>query len=247
MEELFESSAIAHLVEKQWKKWLALTAPHVEGPARTFPTVTISRERGSGGSVIAKEVAERLGFVLFDSQLVDHVARAAAVDRIVVAHMDERSQRSIKEWTERVIQRQAFSPQSYMGHLTKTILTAGEKGKAVILGRGAHLLLPPSRCLRVRVIAPLAVRVNRVAAATGVPREEAEDLIEQTDRQRAAFIRDNYRESDADPRLYDLVINTGEMSLQTAADLIIQVVQARFPEIREAATEAAGNLASAGR
>ena len=99
-EEMYESRAIAQLVEQQWKKWLLLTqqraAKETFGP---FPTVAISRERGSGGGIIGKQVADRLGFVLFDSEIVDHVARAAAVDRMVVAHMDERSQRSIKEWT----------------------------------------------------------------------------------------------------------------------------------------------------
>ena len=115
MGELFESPAIAQLVEKQWKKWLLLTQERPGPPALgPFPTVTVSRERGSGGGVTAREVADRLQFVVFDSEIVDHVARAAAVDRIVVAHMDERSQKSIKEWTERVMHRRRFSDESYI-------------------------------------------------------------------------------------------------------------------------------------
>lgn len=252
MTEMFDSPTIARLVEEQWRKWLILTQPREgEGrPSKPFPTVTISRERGSGGGIIGRRVAERLGFVLFDSEIVDHVARAASVDRIVVAHMDEQSQRSIREWTERVIRHRAFSPQSYMVHLTRTILTAGEKGRAVIIGRGAHLILPPERCFRVRVIAPLEVRIQRVAAGSGVSLQEAATIIAETDRHRAQFMRENFQQSDANPLLYDLVINTSEISLETAADLILHAVSAKFPHVQEnhaAAASVAPQRAAAGR
>ena len=76
MGEMFPSSAMAQMMEKQWKKWLLLTQQRAgKEPLGPFPTVTISRERGSGGSLVARLVADRLGFVLFDSELVDHVAR----------------------------------------------------------------------------------------------------------------------------------------------------------------------------
>ena len=233
-EEMYESRAIAQLVETQWKKWLLLTqqraAKEALGP---FPTVAISRERGSGGGLVGKQVADRLGFVLFDSEIVDHVARAAAVDRMVVVHMDERSQRSIKEWTDRVVQGKRFSAQGYMAHLTKTILAAGEKGNAVIIGRGAHLLLPVERCLRVRVIAPMEIRIERLCAS-GLKRAEAESIIAETDRHRAQFIQENFHVSDADPLLYDLVINTSEIALETATELIVRAVEAKFPQVLQA-------------
>ena len=234
MGEMFPSSAMAQMMEKQWKKWLLLTQQRAgKEPLGPFPTVTISRERGSGGSLVARLVADRLGFVLFDSEIVDHVARSAAVDRMVVAHMDERSQRSIKEWTERVMHRQQFSAQGYMAHLTKTIMTAGEKGRAVILGRGAHMLLPVERCFRARVIAPLEVRVERLCAS-GVARAEAEMVIAETDKQRAQFIRENFRQSDDDPLLYDLVVNTREIAVETAAELIVRAVETKFPQVLQA-------------
>lgn len=232
MTEMYESSNIAQMVEKEWKKWLLLTQqrPH-EGPGRSFPTVTVSRERGSGGSSVAKLVAERLGFALFDSEIVDHVARSASVDRLVVTQMDERSQRSIQAWADRVTQNQNFSAQSYLAHLTKTLLTIGEKGRAVIIGRGAHLLLPVERCIRVRVIAPQEIRIQRLAAGLGMQPSEAAAVIAETDQQRAEFIRESFQQIDANPLLYDLVINTGKIALETAAELVVRAVEAKFPEI----------------
>ena len=235
MTEMFESSEIAQLVERQWKKWLLLSQQRSEGahPSLLFPTVTISRERGSGGGIIGKQVADRLHFVAFDSEIVDHVARSASVDRMVVMHMDERSQRSIKEWTDRVIHRQAFTPQTYMTHLTKTILTAGEKGRSVIIGRGAHLLLPEDRCFRVRVIAPLVVRIERLAISTGVARAEAEVILAESDKQRTQFTKENFNQVDGNPRLYDFVINTAKIELSTASDLIVRAVVDKFPVVLE--------------
>ncbi|MBI3933549.1 MAG: cytidylate kinase-like family protein [Acidobacteria bacterium] len=234
MTEMYESSELAQMVERQWKKWLLLTQQRAHEESRqSAPTVTISRERGSGGSSIAKLVAERLGFVLFDSEIVNHVARSAAVDRLVVAQMDEHSRRRIKAWTDRVSQNKNFSAQSYMAHLTKTILTIGEKGQAVIIGRGAHLLLPLERCFRVRVIAPQEMRIQRLASGSGMERSEAEAVVMETDQQRAALIQENFLQLDANPLLYDLVINTGGISLETAAEMVVRAVEAKFPQVFE--------------
>ena len=222
-------SGIAQMVERQWKKWLLLTQHRAgEKPLPFFPTITVSREKGSGGSSVGRLVAERLNFVVFDSEIVDEVARSASVDRLVVEHLDERSRHSIGEWTERILHRRSISPETYMAHLTKTIVTIGHKGRAVIIGRGAHLLLPAERCFRVRVVAPWEARVQRVAAVTGLERSVAENVVRETDQQRALFIQENFQQLDSNPLLFDLVINTGGMTLDTAAGLVIRGAEANF-------------------
>jgi len=237
MTEMYESSHLAQMVEKQWKKWLLLTQQRAQQQSlQPLPTVTISRERGSGGSTIGKLLAERLGLVLFDSEIVDHVARSAAVDRLVVSQMDEHSQRSIKAVSDRVSRAKNFSPQSYLAHLAKTLLTIGEKGGAVIVGRGAHLILPLERCFRVRVIAPRELRIHRLAAGSAMERTQADALISETDKQRAQFIRENFQQVDADPLLYDLVVNTGKITLETAAEVIARAVEADFPQVLQIQT-----------
>jgi cytidylate kinase len=240
MNEMYETPGIAQMVEREWNKWLLLTQHRAgQKKAELFPTVTVSREKGSGGSSIGRLAAERLGFVIFDSEIVDEVARSASVDRLVVKHMDEQSRRGIKESTDRVIRHQSFSPETYMAHLTKTILTIGEKGRAVIIGRGAHLLLPLERCFRVRVVAPLEIRVQRLSAGAGLESSAAESIVAQGDQQRAQFIQENFQQSDANPLLYDLVINTGGITADTAAELVVRAVGAKFPDVLHPATLAA--------
>jgi cytidylate kinase len=231
---MYESSETAHMVEREWNKWLQLTQQRArEELRRSAPTITISRERGSGGSSIGRLAAERLGFAIFDSEIVDHVARSAAVDRMVVARLDEHSQRSIGSRSERVSLARHFPPQSYMAHLTRTLLTIGENGQAVVIGRGAHLILPLERCFRVRVIAPQEVRILRLVTGSGIDRRQAEAQLADTDKQRAEFIRENFQQADSNPLLYDLVINTGRIELNTAAELIVHGVEAIFPQVRQ--------------
>jgi cytidylate kinase len=241
MTEMYESSDLAQMVERQWKKWLLLTQQAHQKSLQPLPTVTISRERGSGGSTIGRLLAERLGFILFDSEIVDHVARSAAVDRLVVSQMDERSQHSIQSWADRVSQAKNFSAHSYMAHLTKTILTIGEKGRGVIVGRGAHLILPPERCFRVRVIAPQELRIQRLAASSAMERSQAEALIAETDKQRSQFIQESFQQVDANPLLYDLVINTGKITLEGAAEVVERAVEAGFPQVLKTHTGEAQN------
>ena len=64
-------------------------------------------------------------------------------------------------------------------------------------------------------------------------------MITETDRQRTQFIKENFHQADGNPLLYELVINTGEITLETASDLIVQAVLARFPQVQEIKADAA--------
>src|SRR5580704_8459275 len=55
-----------------------------------FRIITVEREYGAGGSLVAAELAHRKGWQLFDQQLTGEIARMAAVDRKLVARCDEK-------------------------------------------------------------------------------------------------------------------------------------------------------------
>lgn len=142
----------------------------------------------------------------------------------MVENLDEGSRHSIKEPTERAMPRHTFSPETYTAQLTKTVLTIGGKGRAVIIGRGAHLLFPMERGFRVRVVAPFEIRVQRVAAGAGVERAAAGSAIGETDWQRAQFLQENFHQLDDTALLYDLVIDTSGITLDTAAEFVVREV-----------------------
>src|SRR5262249_8116953 len=83
-------------------------------------------------------------------------------------------------------------------------------------------ILPAGTTLRVRLV---AIREDRIAATClrlGVSAQEAARWVEQTEKERTAFIRDHFQQDPTDPRRYDLVLNTSRWSIPECAELIIQ-------------------------
>jgi len=78
--------------------------------------------------------------------------------------------------------------------------------------------------LKVRVVAPLALRVERVMALQGLSREQAHEFVTRHDAQRRALIEAVFNADLSDVSLYDLVLNTAGMTKEAAAELIVKAV-----------------------
>jgi cytidylate kinase len=105
---------------------------------------------------------------------------------------------------------------------------AVKAGQAVIVGRGGQALLAGRRdVLHVRIIAPIERRIQYVMQREGLDRAAAQRRIEGKDRDRANFLMSAHRKNPADARLYDLVVNTGVLHLDTAVDLVILALDSK--------------------
>jgi cytidylate kinase len=102
----------------------------------------------------------------------------------------------------------------------RVIGAIGRHGKAIIVGRGANFVLPPENRFRVRIIAPLELRVNRVAETYGVSKKEAKRHVLRTESDRRAFVRKYFHSDIGDPANYDVIFNTGTLSVESAAAAI---------------------------
>jgi cytidylate kinase len=102
----------------------------------------------------------------------------------------------------------------------KILGTIGKHGRAVIVGRGANFLLPPEKRLSVRVIAPQEVRIKNVAREYSVSVDVAKTRILKTESDRKAFIKKYFNGDIEDPLNYDLIINTGTLSIDDAANAV---------------------------
>ena len=99
--------------------------------------------------------------------------------------------------------------------------TIGKHGNAVIIGRGANFILPKERMFRVRVIAPLELRIQNVMQEYGTSEEETKRRVLRTESNRHAFIRKYFNAGIADPENYDFLINTGTLKLDAAVHAVI--------------------------
>ena len=211
--------AVHQIVEEQMKRWQILHTEKVEEEA-TVPSVTLSREPGSGGRVVAQKLAERLEFDLFYQEVLHEIANRAEVSKQMLATLDERGLSILEDWISSLVYDRHLWPDEYLKHLMNVIGTIGKHGRAIIVGRGANFILPPEQRFRVRITAPQKLRIQNVARDFNISAEEAKRRIIKTESNRKAFIRKYFNADIADPNNYDLVINTSTLNIDSVTDII---------------------------
>ncbi|NNG01783.1 MAG: cytidylate kinase-like family protein [Desulfobacteraceae bacterium] len=204
--------SIQKIVEEQAHRWQLLHAKAPEAP-RTLPVVTVSREPGSGGKLVAQGIAEELGLDLFHQEVIHEMAKSAKVSMRLLETLDEKGLTVLEEYISSLVHREHLWPDGYLKQLLKVIGTIGGHGRAVIVGRGANYVLPADHRFRIRVIAPKAFRASKVAAQFDISPDEALRRIIRTGSDRKAFVRKYFNKNISDPLNYDMILNTGTMSI----------------------------------
>ena len=210
--------AMHQLIEEQVRRWELLRKEKRED--KTMPVITLSREPGSGGNLVAKAVADRLGLEIFDQKLINAMAENAEASIRVIQTLDEKSISMVEDWVSAAISERHLWPDEVLRVLMRVIGTIGTHGKAIIVGRGANFVLPAENRFRVRIIAPLELRVNRVVETDAVSKKEAKRRVLRTESDRRAFVRKYFHSDIGDPINYDMVLNTETLSVASAATAI---------------------------
>ena len=214
--------AIHQLIEEQVRRWELLRQEKKD--LKLQPVITLSREPGSGGSLVAKAVAQRLGLDLFHQEIINAMAQNADTTTRIIRTLDERGVSMIEDWVSAAISDRHLWPDEMAKVLMRVIGTIGNHGKAIIVGRGANFVLPPENRFRVRIIAPMKRRVNCVAESYGISKEEAKRRVMRTESDRRAFVRKYFHSDIADPANYDMILNTGTLSIESAANAICNAI-----------------------
>ncbi len=182
-------------------------------------TITLEREYGAGGGAIARKLAERLGWKLWDQELTCEIARVAKVDQAVVERMDERCDslfyrlmkvfmRGSMEQSLPVRGMDYFDADSMVEFMQRVISGAASEGNSVIVGRGAPFLLRARPdTFHVFVYAPLEEKIRRLRQA-GKSEDEAIDEIASVDRQRVIFVRKYFGMDWPTRELYHMMLNS---------------------------------------
>jgi cytidylate kinase len=197
-------------------------------PPAMKPHVCVSRETGAGGEEIAAEVARSLGWHLLDRNLLHNIAEAGAISESLLRVVDEQRWSWLGELFVTWERMGGLNQGGYVLRLGEFVTMVAQNVPVVIVGRGAHCVLPHERGLNVRIIAPRRDRVERVRQSKGCTRAAAESEVDVTDAARNEFVRRYFLCDPADPHLYDLVLNTGGMSLEAATELIVAECRRRF-------------------
>ncbi len=224
-------STKAKLVEKQMRNWeitrqQRLDVEKHKQVKEVADFVTISRAVGSAGGRVAHRLAERLGWPLFDKEILQHMAGDNQVRTRLYEKMDERDTGWLESMMRNLLQGE-FRKEDYFYRLSETILTLARQGPAVFLGRGADFVLPQDRGLRVRLLAPEKTRVREFAKQAQCDERVARARIDRIERERVEFIRQFFGKQKADPMRFDLMINLGRVTHDEAIEMIITALRLR--------------------
>lgn len=197
------------------------------------PCLTISKEIGSRGEEFAQALSQRLGWKIYDRELVEYIAQNAHVRQNMVEMFDEKTQNEIHNWVFTLLDRHALGSDKYFKHLVTAITAIGEQGRAIILGRGANFILPSDRALRLKVTAPLQHRIDYIMKKFELSEKEAFARVHLTDKERLAFLHRFFHHDAEEITSYDLILNLGTLSLSGAEHIVIQALKQKFSQFKD--------------
>ena len=196
------------------------------------PSVTISRQIGSGAMAVAGELAEYLQsrapapckWMVFDKNLAEKVLEEHGLPKEIARFMPEDHVSAIHDAVEEML---GLHPPSrtLLQQTTETILHLANLGNVILVGRAANVITRQLKnVFHVRLIAPLEHRIQQVMTRNHLEYKAALDFINKQDRGRKRYLK-NYFHTDIDDILqYDLVVNTARIPHREAAHLIGEAV-----------------------
>jgi cytidylate kinase len=193
------------------------------------PAICFSRKIGVGALEIADMLAGRIGCRVVDHQILEYIAGEAKLQERTVAFFDERYPGRLAELLAMAFGEKAFTESDFTRHLFSAAFAIAGLGPTIFVGRGTHLLLPQDTVLAVRFISSKEHRIRRLVNLLGITDQEAEDRLEQSDKEQRAFYRKVYGRKDASPYEFDLVINCDYITQPAwASDIVEKAFQRKF-------------------
>jgi cytidylate kinase len=221
---------LEQLIERQMSTWDSQkrlrehAGQRVRGerrPRSGGPWVTVSLQLGSGGAELAAAVAARLGWHVFNKELLQAIASRMHVRERVLSRLDGHATGALQDYLDHLFVPDHPGRPAYLKELLGVLWTVAREGQAVIVGRGANWLLDPNDGLRLRVIAPAEMRAQWLARTEKLSAADAHHRINEDDADRAAFIRQAFKKDIDDALGYDLVINRGVLEHEAAVESVV--------------------------
>ena len=184
--------------------------------------ITLSREFGSEGSMIAEKAAQALGYHLADKNTLETILSEYGLVEF------DRMYESIPGFWDRFDAHRMERRTNLISMLNQAILALAWHGNMVIVGRGGFAVLAGlANVLHVRVQAPLPLRIRRVTEQPAVAEPSlAETLVKENDRLQKGFVESVYGAQWDTAKGFDLVIDTGKISPDLASAWVVEAVQA---------------------
>ncbi|MBE7367804.1 cytidylate kinase family protein [Ramlibacter pallidus] len=190
-----------------------------------MPVIALTQEMGSLAKDVALRLAQEGGLEVMRNEVAETVAGRMHVPASLI--------RRLREGKAGLVERMSTDTQQVALFSAEEVFANAERGNVVLRGWGATCLLRPvQHVVRVRVTRPFEARVAWLMEHLGTEdRDAAESELRRSDSAHASRMNAQFGVTWGDPLLYDLVLNTDRMTVDTCTELILQA--SRRPEFQE--------------
>jgi cytidylate kinase len=192
--------------------------------------ITVGRQLGSGGRIIAKELAQILGISFYDKELIQRVSIESGVSSKFFEKADESVNPALTGGLLTDFFQDVFlSNESLFQMQSDVIRKIAETESAVFVGRCAdYVLRDHPRSVHIFISANIDDRVERVAKYQGISAEKSLALIEKTDKKRASFYNYYSNKTWGAAKSYDLCINTSALGMESTTGFVLEFVRKKL-------------------
>jgi cytidylate kinase len=206
-----------------------------------MPAITVTRLFGSGGSEVARRVAEALGWRLVDGAFVDGIARGLRATPSDVQAIDERAPSLAERLADALalgsgeVQSASLATpmpptEQKIAEVTREVIEKEvARGPVVVVGRGAQAYLAQRHdVLHVHCYAPHEALIERTMQREGISEEEADRMVKTRNQQREAYVKRMFGRSWLAPEHYHIMLNTAWLGQDRCVQLVLDLARERF-------------------
>lgn len=227
---------IVHFVSPAYRifdRWINAPIKQADTPSaqHTNTIITIAREYGSGGHLLGERLAKELGIKLYDREFIRMAAQRSGIDEQYIA----KNEQSIPSfWLKCILSKNSEQPVEASLSADDILFVAESRivqelaaqEPCIIVGRCADFVLKDHpKVVKVFCYSDLKSAVNRCVNDYGIPQEQAEAEIRRINRNRIHHYEYYTGWKWGEPHHYHLMLNTGNISLETACKLVKEVYQ----------------------
>lgn len=193
--------------------------------------ITISRELGSGGYLVAKELSERLGIPYYDKDIINKTAQEFGLSEDVLVKRTEKKHDSFLYSLAVAVEGQSDfrlndvmrDDMSFM-YTSETIKHLAEK-PCIIVGRCADFVLQNRDIIKIFICAEAVDRIKRISESLGISEKNAEKLIRKIDKHRAAYYNSYTDKEWGIASNYHMTINTSMLGIEKSVDILFKFIE----------------------
>lgn len=212
---------VAQMIEEQVQFWRLKNSSNkkLASSANHLPIITVSREFGARGAELATILGNKLGFKVWDKDLLDVISKKLGSNNEYIQSLDE-NRRSLLEDTIFGFMNHKGTNLNYFIYLVKAIRSIEKLGNSIIVGRGANFICRNPKSFHVRIVSPFEKRMEYYSQKERLSKNESLILLKQKDLERSVFITHNFNKNIDQSSNYDLVINSSTFPLETIAEIV---------------------------